>query len=802
MNLLRMLIVLFGSLAVVQAAERGELTPDFQQRFMKKNSMSPEVFAKFLPYIHPPVEAPVAGGVSLDVPEGLGNQELAAIGIVDVTAAPFAADASGRADCTQVIQKAVDFARDHQMILYFPPGKYLISDTIECRQMLSARGTGLLTGARNYPCVLVGSSIPGKRSVLMLAANSPGFTDPAQRKMAVHVINCNFGYASRDLKDQEVDPLTPQANINYSQVFADIDIVIGEGNNGAVGIRMQAAEGSTIQNVTIDATHGHTGMLGAAGSGGSHHNITIRGGRIGIDTHGFPPEFREESTGTQPTPTLSHVRLIGQTEAALVNKSRGPLIAVGWEIVSSIKGPVIRIEKPYSINAYDCGFAFIDSVARFEGPGVGGTLIAAEKSFYLKNVHIHQVGTIAAGIDGDPTGWLNVAELAYPVQPAAFKGTQLVEPIYLNGKRKLKPYVQVKPGGPPQSSLQSQHIWDESFPSWQSPQAANVKAPAYGAVGDSLADDTAALQKAIDENEIVFLPKGYYRVTDTLRLKPNTKLVGVAHHLSTIMARPPFGALGSGDGPKPLVETADAADADTALAFIGISVAPEAPDDVITRHGGFVPLYALHWRCGGTSLVRSPSISRTNLHGHSARKLPGSGKFSYKHPLVRISGNGGGRWYNFFIHGTQEEDEDYRHILVDGITGPLRFYHLHAQNADSFAQCEFRDSRDVTIYGVKAEYQTRFLVARNMDALHIHGHSGNATAMRDSAHYLFFDCRDLLVSNMSDKFDLRQTKPKKRRYDKYPIEPYTAYAPFIVEEQGRKTVIPCLERPVLWKSGQ
>jgi hypothetical protein len=55
---------------------------------------------------------------------------------------------------------------------------------------------------------------------------------------------------------------------------------------------------------------------------------------------------------------------------------------------------------------------------------------------------------------------------------------------------------------------------------------------------------------------------------------------------------------------------------------------------------------------------------------------------------------------------------------------------------------------------------------------------------------------------MSDKFDLRQTKPKKGRYDKHPIEPYTAYAPFIVEEQGRKTVIPCLERPVLWKSGQ
>lgn len=799
MNFLRMLVVICGGIAVAQAADRGELAPDFQQRVMKKNGMSQEVLAKFLPYIHPPVDAPVAEGVSLDVPEGLGQKDLAAMGIIDVTAAPFAADASGRTDCTQIIQKAVDFARDHQMILYLPPGTYRISDTIECRQMLSARGNGLLVSARNHPCVLVGSSVPGKRSVLMLAANSPGFTDPTRRKMAVHVINCNYGYDSRDLT---ADPLSPQANINYNQVFSDIDIVIGEGNSGAVGIRMQAAEGSTIQNVTIDATHGHTGMLGAAGSGGSHHNITIRGGRIGIDTHGFPPEFREDDAGTQPTPTMSHIRLIGQTEAALINKSRGPLIAVGWEIVSTVKGPAIQIEKAFAINAYDCGFAFIDSIARFEGPGVGGTLIAAEKSFYLKNVYVHQAGMITAGVDGDPTGWLKVTELAYPVQPAAFNGTQFVEPIYLNGKRQLEPYVEVKRGREPPRSLRSQHIWSEQFPSWQSPHAANVKDPAYGAVGDSLTDDTAALQKAIDENEIVFLPKGYYRVTETLRLKPNTKLVGVAHHLSTIMARAPFGTLGAGDRPKPLVETADTADADTVLAFIGVSVAPEAPDDVVKQHGGFVPYYALHWRCGGSSLVRSPSISRTNLHGYPAGKLSGVATFSYKHPLVRMSGNAGGRWYNFYIHGSQKQVEEYRHILADGIKGPIRFYHLHAQHADSYAQCEFRDSRNVTIYGVKSEYQTRFLVARNLKSLHIHGHGGNATAARGSAHYLLFDCQDLLVSNMSDKINLRQTKPKKIPYRQYPIEPYSAYAPFIVEERGRKTVIPSLERPILWKSGR
>ena len=54
-----------------------------------------------------------------------------------------------------------------------------------------------------------------------------------------------------------------------------------------------------------------------------------------------------------------------------------------------------------------------------------------------------------------------------------------------------------------------------------------VNARALGARGDGTTDDTAALQKAIEEHRTVYLPMGHYVVTDTLTLRPDSVLVGL-----------------------------------------------------------------------------------------------------------------------------------------------------------------------------------------------------------------------------------------------------------------------------------
>ena len=64
------------------------------------------------------------------------------------------------------------------------------------------------------------------------------------------------------------------------------------------------------------------------------------------------------------------------------------------------------------------------------------------------------------------------------------------------------------------------------------PKAVFVTRDRFGAVGDGIADDTAALQKAIDAVQettgegVVFVPEGRYRLSATLYVWPGIRLIG------------------------------------------------------------------------------------------------------------------------------------------------------------------------------------------------------------------------------------------------------------------------------------
>ncbi len=715
----------------------------------------------YLQYAHPPIREPFPDLLKLGVPAELENQKLAALGYVDVTGAPFRADPTGRRDSTKAIQAAVLFARDHQMASYFPPGTYLLTDTLNCVQQLYQRMNGRTFGGNRFPVMLVGSRAGAQRPRLVLAPRAAGFGDPAQPKIFVYF--WSRGYLNPTTADRVSDGLPPeveQPNIGMNQVLVNLDLVIGEGNAGAIALRHQAAEGSAIEDCTIDATHGLAGIQGGIGSGGSSAGVTVIGGRVGLDFTGY-------LSGTQPTPVITGFTLSNQTEAAIRSTSRQTLVAVGLKIVADrCAGPLIQVGK--GLQANHGALTMVDGEIEFCGAALAQAervVVSSDRGVYLDNVFVKGATRVCGDPElktefaGNPQGWLHVRQFAAPSSPRENQGHTYRYPVYLDGQA-VANVKMVKPDVAPPAGLQSQHLWSPQFPSFESRGAVNIKAAPFNAKGDGRTDDTAALQRAVDEHEIVFLPKGCYLLSRTLELKPQTKLIGVGQTMSLLVPAT-SGAFADAAHPAPLVRTADAADAGTVLAFLGFYNPPKV-----------LGAQSLHWRSGGRSVFRSVEI-----HGRpELQPAP-----------VLINGHGGGNWYNFRDGAARP--------LIERTPGPLRFYQYSVQQVTS----GLRGAQHVSFFGTKYEGNKPMLAISDCDHIRVFGHGGNAKALAGAALFVFERTPNCLFANGVDGPTKIGSKSLSHREGS--TDPREWHMLIERPAGGAEFKLPPLERPVLYQRG-
>ena len=715
----------------------------------------------YLQYTHPTIHEPFPDLLNLAVPAELENQKLAALGYVDVTVGPFRADPSGQRDATKAIQAAVIFARDHQMACFFPPGTYLLTDTLSCVQQLYKRANGRVFGGNRFPNMLVGSRAGAQRPRLVLAPRSTGFGDPAKPKIFVHF--WSRGYLNPTTADRVSDGLPPeveQPNIGMNQMLVNLDIVIGEGNAGAVALRHQAAEGSAIEDCTIDATHGHTGIQGGIGSGGSSVGVTVVGGRVGLDFTGY-------MSGTQPTPVITGFTLRSQTEAAIRSTSRQTLVAVGLNIFADrCAGPLIQVGK--GLQANHGALTLVDAAIEFGGTALAQperVVVVTDRGVYLDHVYVRNATKVFSDADpklelaGNPQGWLHVRQFASPVRPQENQQRTYRNPVYVEGQPVASARA-VKPDEVPPADLQAQHLWSPRFPSLESRGAVSVKNAPFRAKGDGRTDDTAALQRAVDEHEIVFLPKGCYLLSRTLELKPRTKLIGIGQTMSLLVPAP-TGAFADDKQPAPLVRTADTVEAETVLAFLGFY----NPRQVVGAQ-------SLHWRSGGRSVFRGVEI-----HGNTAiQPAP-----------VLITGHGGGNWYNF-------RDAAARPVL-DHPQGPLRFYQYSVQQVTS----ELRGARHVSFFGTKYEGNKPMLAISDCDHISVFGHGGNAKALAGAALFVFERTPNFLFANGVDGPTKIGSKSLSHREGS--TDPREWHMLIERPVGGAEFKLPPLERPVLYQRG-
>ncbi|HBE02093.1 MAG TPA: hypothetical protein DC049_06400, partial [Spirochaetia bacterium] len=390
--------------------------------------------------------------------------------------------------------------------------------------------------------------------------------------------------------------------------------------------------------------------------------------------------------------------------------------------------------------------------------------------------------------------------IAYAVKPPDIENCSFDESPYLNGKKLDQLPGCLEFGMAPLENFTEKHIWKNDFPDVDHPAAANVKSPEYGARGDFITDDTKALQKAVNSSEIVFLPKGYYRISKTVKFKSNTKLIGVSHHLSVIISKNISLDLPIKKKPLPLLETADTAQAETYLSYLGVYIPFEA--ESAESFGDTVDIYALKWMCGGNSVVRCCAFNKLNLLGFPEKTIETHSNKIYTYPLVMITDNGGGKWYNFFNQGSPGEiyiNKTFRYLTVSNSSGPVSFYQLHAQHAQSQAQVEIINSANVTVYGIKTEYDGEcFMRISDSDKIRIYGHGGIGTPLEGSAHYYFINVNNFLFANFAEQVNLKETMFYNNNRKHIGINDYF---PLFNIQNNTTNTLPKTTRPILYIYG-
>jgi hypothetical protein len=688
---------------------------------------------------------------------------LTPLGVLDVTLPPFRADPTGTRDATAAIQAAVDVARDLQMVCYFPKGTYTVSDTIRCGQYFYDRGDGkAAVAAANFPCLLVGEAAPeDQRPRLVLAPGAQGFSNRADPRPVVHF------FTIHPTRCHEA------SNFNFNQMLVGLNIEIGPDNPGAVGLRHSGAQGSAVEDCKIYAHQGRYGVDGICGAGGSFTNVKVVGGDVGI--------FVQRS---EPVPTLTGVTLLHQRDHALVYRGAQTLSAVGLNILMDHPGPAVTTGTLDPLPAHQGQICLTDSVVEFSAQP--GTAVQTAAGLYLRNVYVRNAKTLARGrlnaLPGEPGRWQRVLEYALPQHARETYGFQYRMSIHVDGRSVLGPLARVNTDEAPQPGLLRRHVWDADFPSWQSPDAVNVQLR-YNARGDGHHDDGPAIQKALDENRTVLLPRGVYRISSPLRLHPQNRLVGMGRHLTWIYARPNQDGFADPQNLQPLVRTAPGQDAANTLSMLTLLV-PRSSRGA----------YALHWQSGPESVLRDVSFLRQPLRGFA--KAPAN-RPDLDAPFVLATDAAAGRWYNFTQFSHRNQGRNYRHLAVRNARGPLRIYQLNLEYARADANAEFRNSENIFIYGLKGEGNERILDILNCRNVEILGYGGDASAKPGAALLRVQNSDDFLLANLVEQPRIKKTSGSMAG------QGYSPDLWYLLKETHEGPVQPLShrERPVLYRRG-
>lgn len=620
-------------------------------------------------------------------------------------------------DDTTAIQNTINTARNKRRVVYFHPGTYLVSKTLEMKQEISETENN---GAQErYGNVLVGSYCGNEKPTIRLKDG----VAPQTNEKIIGTEPFPVLLVWRDMPGA-TGPDDSEGGRDWNQIVRNLKIVTGN-NPGAVGLRHRGAEGSSAQELIIDATGGFAGLYNLNSSGGYTYNVEVIGGKYGI-------YFDEGGGGST---MILGAKLHGQSKTPIAYKDYTPMILIGFDITHD-DGNIMTIVKSDGTITNDLRSTYhdtsghlslVDGSITITGPAPS-ILTNTDRSVYMKNVYVKGsqnilvnsgAGSLTAS---DPNQWSYISEYAYSGNYLNLFGeeSKLIKGIKTdqtydkgilksaNTQINITSTVTSLP-----SDLQSKHLYPLALCNVENKNTIFVTD--HGASPNDTLEDSTGIQKAIDAAiasgfNKVFLPAGQadnaklisnkYKITKTLKLGAKTVLCGVSRHSSILNTN-----AWSPNVNSPVIEAPNDSIATTTIADFKI--------ELRTVEGklktGFLPhVYAINWQAGKNSIYR-------DVYYQLAWGNPGD------RTSVIITNNGGGRWYGVtqhggFLPGTSSDrsfltngeltmSSQARHMLIQNNKGSLTFYPFHLQHmtVPYGAQAELINASHVTIYSSKSE---------------------------------------------------------------------------------------------------
>jgi type 1 glutamine amidotransferase len=592
--------------------------------------------------------------------------------IEDPAAAYFTPDRG--ADVTTQLQTAIDqLKKDRNFgILFIPEGTYTISKTIYIPAAIRLIGYG------------------AHRPLIILKKNAPGFQEENPKDKG----RANYMFWFTSSSPDSTGTIHDAGAGTFYSALSNIDLKIEDGNPFAVALRTHFAQHSFVAHCNIDIGKARAGIFDV---GNMIEDVKFYGGEYGIYTTKASPGWQFMMLDTY---------FEGQRQAAIKTQEAG-LTIIRMQVKNTPS--VIQVNPNYweKMLLGDCRFENITGAALTLSNDDNANMQLNIRNLVCRNtpilIHYPKADTNTKA----PASTYQVRRLVYGLQMDDLdKDPNFRTDMDIST---LKTMPDPTPSDIP--SLPAVREW--------------VNLRTLGAAGDGMTDDTKAIQKAIDEHPVIYVPQGEYRITETIHLKPNTILIGLhpmATHLALKEDAPSFGGFGP---PRPMIES------------------PQGGVNIITGIGLYTGennfgATACKWQAGEHSMIDDVKF----IGGHGTMRPGPKVAWQWENPQATrpYDGNAGQTW-----------DTQYWSCWVTNNGGGI---FKNIWSANTFAASGFYASNTTTrgrIYALSVEHhvrnEVRFNNVSNWDvyALQLEEESRESSQCQPMEMQ---DCRDMSFANL------------------------------------------------------